>query len=243
MPNSVPPDRRRRLRRQPIWICTPTAGHAAILQFHDRQDGAAGRHGLESHPLRPRAGHADIAAGVHDALRPRFAAEPRYRLVDGISLGDAPEIRPEPPMQPDPVGAENFDVPPGPAGIRHRLGRRRWQDAASHKFGPHRHVEDAPGLSGKLQGAGEDLDGTRIERYRFPGRGMVEPGQVAVRPVKAHQALDGGDLFEGLLDGRMRLGFRQAFDADRHQRSEQRAGAANGAERHHRSPETSPRRL
>ena len=75
----------------------------------------------------------------------------------------------------------------------------------------------------------QNLAGVWMHLDRLAGRGTVEPAEVTVAIVKAHEAMNRRDLFKCGVDGAMGAALSHALNADANQRSKPGLSAFDSA--------------
>src|SRR5579885_2619925 len=174
--------------------------------------------------LGRRAAAADVAAGMDGAREIARGAQPRHRLVDGKTFGDAAEIERKPPAEADAAAGKQQDVAPARMPAAGSLQAAR-QEALAREGGCHGAVEEAVGGAADAQRRRKHVIGPGIDLDGLDMADGVEARELAVGSVRAHQALDAGDRGEGGQNRRLGCG-RVGLDPDLDEGAEERSGAA-----------------
>jgi hypothetical protein len=178
--------------------------------------------------MRMRPERREVAAGIDDALRDAAPAKRLDRPIDGIALGDAADIDPDPIAKADAAVGKPFDgiVAPPPDLRWRRIPRVARQQAEILQHRSDGDVEHAGGASAKVV--------RDVEHFQRPGmydegarkRRSVEATDIARLVVEAHEAMHGRHRCEGGIRGRFQLRWRCTRDGNLDKRSEQRARTA-----------------
>ncbi len=177
---------------------------------------------------------AQIASGIDQAMSHSLRAQRRDSDIDGIALGDAPQIDPALFAPAHGTGGEQFEVAEarrfyivaGRRTLKVSTATRVRQKPGGHQARRDGNVESAIGSVAEIERMLEYAVGFPVDGGLAAHKRGIDPRHIAARVMKAHQSLHSLDGGECRCDAvfHLRLG---ATGANFDQRAEQRAHACD----------------
>jgi hypothetical protein len=176
--------------------------------------------------LRLFALHADVSPSIDDALQRTMRTQAFCGSIHCEAFGDATEIDTERAVKYNMIAGQEFYITPRTMSLISDAGRMR-QQFPLHQFRANRDVEITVCAGGNADSLSQNFIGAGVHLDRRADIGPVEPTEVTIWVMKAHEAMNSRDLSERSVYRPMRGVRSHTLNADAHQRSEPGLGAFN----------------